>query len=651
MLTNVSWGQIELPSEVTPISSIDRWCSNPKAFSTVGLTERYTAPCWKEPAGTRGKMFSFVAAGPDVEVILKRGDSWGSLTEPRLLLLDANLKIVACENYPLYTDYLTLTFDDLRSGQTYYILAGHPAHSQYEGSFSLCVSSSVGYDFMQGAHILHSTTKYCSGTEEFTTANATPDPPHSSCNGDNGNFNRWFKFKANTTKIEITTKVSDQESKFDFPIITLFDASGKELTCEKYIDTKYKANSRELTLAYNQLSKGQWYYFSVDHPRNSKYLGKFGLCVDNGAQHSAFTELGFKGENGHTVTGRIQSKDRSPIAGKIIQIKSTDGKLLGEVQTDANGRFKFGALDPEQEVEIELPSDFPDALIEMYRLENDEKIIGRSAQMNNGPKVTFKALPAEMNNISLLDAEMGKSLLTDGQGGIIGKVVDRFDPIDGIEGIQVWLYKHPTSQPVVAKTDASGMFKFDRLDEHAPYMIKLDTDVNKVQAEMIRLNESHEPIQTASTGEVDLNGFFHFDYLPKIEAEKLGLMEIEDVSIDFSALPPNASIPLPKIRFNYGSAELMQSSMAQIEKLTDDLKSQTDVSICIHGHTDNLGSSKANQQLSQLRAASVKQFLIDHGINAERLTIQGHGGSKPVADNSTAEGRSKNRRVEIQLIQ
>ena len=67
----------------------------------------------------------------------------------------------------------------------------------------------------------------------------------------------------------------------------------------------------------------------------------------------------------------------------------------------------------------------------------------------------------------------------------------------------------------------------------------------------------------------------------------------------------------------------------------------------ISGHTDNTGKQEKNQALSEARANAVKAFLVSKGISENRLTAAGFGPDQPVADNKTAAGRAKNRRVEI----
>ena len=71
----------------------------------------------------------------------------------------------------------------------------------------------------------------------------------------------------------------------------------------------------------------------------------------------------------------------------------------------------------------------------------------------------------------------------------------------------------------------------------------------------------------------------------------------------------------------------------------------------VEGHTDSQGAAAFNQDLSQKRAESVRSYLVSHGIAADRITAQGFGPSRAVADNTSAEGRANNRRVEIVVAQ
>ncbi|GAA4333443.1 OmpA family protein [Flaviaesturariibacter amylovorans] len=100
-----------------------------------------------------------------------------------------------------------------------------------------------------------------------------------------------------------------------------------------------------------------------------------------------------------------------------------------------------------------------------------------------------------------------------------------------------------------------------------------------------------------------------------------------------------------RIYFATGSARLLASSNAALNDIVKLLNEDKDIKVAIEGHTDNVGKDDYNQKLSEDRAASVKNYLLGKGIDASRLQSQGFGESQPIADNKTAAGRSKNRRV------
>jgi outer membrane protein OmpA-like peptidoglycan-associated protein len=102
------------------------------------------------------------------------------------------------------------------------------------------------------------------------------------------------------------------------------------------------------------------------------------------------------------------------------------------------------------------------------------------------------------------------------------------------------------------------------------------------------------------------------------------------------------------ILFDTGQSTLKPESTTAISEIAKLLKNRMDLKLFVVGHTDNTGGFDLNMKLSRDRAAAVTQSLIsDHGITALRLTPQGVGPLAPVATNSTEEGRSKNRRVDL----
>ena len=104
------------------------------------------------------------------------------------------------------------------------------------------------------------------------------------------------------------------------------------------------------------------------------------------------------------------------------------------------------------------------------------------------------------------------------------------------------------------------------------------------------------------------------------------------------------------ILFATNKADLDATSKASLTQFAEVLKENKDMDIAIIGHTDNTGSDAVNNPLSKNRAQSVSKFLKSQGVaSAQIKTIDGLGSTNPVADNSTAEGRKQNRRVEVYM--
>lgn len=105
------------------------------------------------------------------------------------------------------------------------------------------------------------------------------------------------------------------------------------------------------------------------------------------------------------------------------------------------------------------------------------------------------------------------------------------------------------------------------------------------------------------------------------------------------------------INFRTGSAEILPNSFSVLNEIADDLNT-SNTQVIVHGHTDNTGTAAGNERLSELRARSVKQYLMSKGgsyIPDTRVKVVAHGQNEPVADNATETGRAKNRRVEVVL--
>jgi outer membrane protein OmpA-like peptidoglycan-associated protein len=104
------------------------------------------------------------------------------------------------------------------------------------------------------------------------------------------------------------------------------------------------------------------------------------------------------------------------------------------------------------------------------------------------------------------------------------------------------------------------------------------------------------------------------------------------------------------ILFNSGKSSFQKQTIPVLQAITAILKEYPTAKFSLEGHTDNTGSDALNQTLSEERAAAVKNFLVENGIDASRLSSKGFGESAPVDSNKTAKGKANNRRVEVKLV-
>ncbi|MBH1986718.1 MAG: OmpA family protein [Burkholderiales bacterium] len=102
--------------------------------------------------------------------------------------------------------------------------------------------------------------------------------------------------------------------------------------------------------------------------------------------------------------------------------------------------------------------------------------------------------------------------------------------------------------------------------------------------------------------------------------------------------------------FDFDKATLKPEGKAKLDDLADKVKGITLEVIIAVGHTDSVGADGYNQKLSEKRSEAVKSYLVGKGVEASRVYVEGKGEKQPVADNKSADGRAKNRRVEIEVV-
>lgn len=175
----------------------------------------------------------------------------------------------------------------------------------------------------------------------------------------------------------------------------------------------------------------------------------------------------------------------------------------------------------------------------------------------------------------------------------------------------------------------------------------------KLPVATIRSNDNGDYLVPLPTGKdyafsVNRKGYLFY-------SENFSLKEAQngqpfEKNIPLTPLEPNAVAVLRNIFFPSNQFTLDPASATELDKLVALLKDNPTMVAEISGHTDNVGSDAANQQLSENRARSVVEYLVQHGIPAERLKAKGYGETKAIDSNDTETGRAQNRRTELKVI-
>ena len=228
-------------------------------------------------------------------------------------------------------------------------------------------------------------------------------------------------------------------------------------------------------------------------------------------------------------------------------------------------------------------------------------------------------------------------------------------------------------------SDADGVLDADDRCAQTPIGIKidllgcpLDEDADGIPDYQDKCKETPADVKVAKNGcPVDSDKDGIADYLDKCE-DTDSLLRVDDKGcpldddgdgipnhLDTCQVTPDgfnvdkngcALTATLQIHFKRASGVIKKEDMKQVLEFSNFLKLNPKYKVSITGHTDNVGTVKANQKLSEIRALSLKNALIKDGIKSSRLTSFGKGESDPIATNLLASGREQNRRIEVKLI-
>jgi len=204
------------------------------------------------------------------------------------------------------------------------------------------------------------------------------------------------------------------------------------------------------------------------------------------------------------------------------------------------------------------------------------------------------------------------------------------------------------------QSDADGDRVFDSVDEcpNTPPRVPVDPRGCSLDSDMDGVTSDIDRCPASRTG-ADVN-----EYGCENDSDKDGVLDHHDkcpntragARTDVNGCEIKDIISLPGVNFQTGRDELLAGTEYLLQTAADTLNKHPDLQIEVAGHSDDVGNADQNIGLSMRRAKTVRNYLIGFGVDQNRLSFKGYGEAQPIADNSTADGRATNRRVELRLV-
>jgi outer membrane protein OmpA-like peptidoglycan-associated protein len=150
---------------------------------------------------------------------------------------------------------------------------------------------------------------------------------------------------------------------------------------------------------------------------------------------------------------------------------------------------------------------------------------------------------------------------------------------------------------------------------------------------------------------IDLHATGYLSEMKRIDVPENWSKEVYNLNIELIKVKVGKKVVLNNILFETGKSLLTPGSSVELDRLLNIMKENAQMRIEISGHTDKTGSEPLNFKLSEARAKAVVEYLAKKGIERKRMEFKGYGPSQPIAENTTAAGRAKNRRVEFKILE
>ena len=309
--------------------------------------------------------------------------------------------------------------------------------------------------------------------------------------------------------------------------------------------------------------------------------------------------------------------DKNPMAFSTVNLLTPYGEIIKTSKTDENGVFEFKDIESDEEVTFGFDLEETKNFKKIFLADTTGAVVKELDKINGEFVLTL--LPSEktkLGKVYLVDPPLKALKPKSKNAFIIGRVVDESShPIKA----QIEVIDNSTNQAIEKiQSDSEGMFKITSA-------LKKNYDIT--------FNKSGYLFQSVSVVIPDSGGY----------EKNLGDITLQKVAV-------GKKIVLNNIFFDSNESTLRKESFSELERAVKLMNDMSSLQMEISGHTDNIGSSKSNRQLSELRAKAVKDFLISKGCDKDRLKHKGYGSGQPISTNNTEIGRQMNRRTEFKVL-
>jgi len=366
------------------------------------------------------------------------------------------------------------------------------------------------------------------------------------------------------------------------------------------------------------------------------------------------------------IAGQLYSiNDEEDMKDLTVYLVGEDGILRDSVKTDEKGKFKFEKLNPDEHYSFLM--DKPANDYTMVLVDQDDNVIEK-AFLSEEEGFKYEKLTHQIAQFEPLDIEEAKLIESQFSHDVKAQIFNE-RPGDFGDKSKVYIYDKDGNLVGVTETDREGKFEFKKLDPEQNYIIKLENEKENQDYTMVTFNEENKVVEKkikkkgAAFTYAPL-GFIENKFPKGAEAVDLAPIAYSEAEIDKlkaslkspSETYEDSSEENKRLVIFYGldKAELSPQARIKLQEFVDLFGGQ-EFLIEISSHTDQEGPESYNENLSKLRTKRVSQYLINQGINVDRIIEKWYGETKPIIDcekeDCDLNDRRLNRRSELRIIE